>query len=311
MAEKRFIGRRIVESDKIRRLALDDNLLATTLYAFLLPYLDKSGRMNANPLLLGAMFEGYPWSVGQLEQAIHDLADVGLLHLYSNGKYGHIIQYKKFHTKQGGFNTPHDKEPASELPGPEDKGSTPVASRRAPEALETPSSTSSGNDPDTYRTSTGEGPAYIELEIETKYEIEKEHSSTHEIQKTSPRPTLAASPPRESHDPGMFMEIWNSHRGRLPAVQSLNSKRRRSIKGLVNEHGPQVALDLFRDATRAVASDDFWLARQYGFDNLLAGKVLQRAEQWRAGAKQLGEANMRLAANVERWGKALPEEAVN
>ena len=113
------------------------------------------------------------------------------------------------------------------------------------------------------------------------------------------------------------LEAWNANRGRLPAVTALNNRRRGAIRALVKEHGAPGALALFRDATLAVAHDEFWIARQYGFDNLLtAGKALARAEQWRAGAKQLGEGNIRLAANVERWSRALPpdpepETAVN
>src|SRR5690625_2540037 len=84
MAEKRFIARRITESDKIRSLANDGRLLPITLYTFLLPYLDREGRMNANPMVLkGGLFEGYAWTLEELEDALHDLAAVGLIHLYS------------------------------------------------------------------------------------------------------------------------------------------------------------------------------------------------------------------------------------
>lgn len=181
MAEKRFIGRRITESDRIRQLANEGKLLATTLYAFFIPYLDSSGRMNANPLLLkGGMFEGYDWTVEQLEDAVTDLGRVGLVRLYQNGKFGHLIQYEKFLTADGGFNKPHDREPDSDLPGPDDAGSTPVIT---PERPRTPTSTAptpsrepygtrTGNLPEPSHTSTEHVPP--DVEIERDIEIEKE-----------------------------------------------------------------------------------------------------------------------------------------
>lgn len=311
MAEKRFIARRITESDKIRSLANEGKLLATTLYAFLLPYLDKAGRMNANPLLLkGGLFEGYTFTADELEEAIRDLARVGLIRLYSHGRFGHLIQYDKFLTEDGGFNTPHPKEPDSDLPGPNDSGSKPVTlPTTPPKAVVTASITR----PEQGREHSGKEPgivrAEVKREIEVKREVKKEHSSTSE---NEPTRALAAPPPRESHDPGLFKEIWNTNRGRLPAVQALNNKRKGQIRALVKEHGAQPALELFRDATRAVANDEYWINRQYGFDNLLANKVLQKAEQWRAGAIQLGAGNLGIAQNVERWSKALPpDDGVN
>lgn len=299
MAEKRFIARRITESDKIRTLANDGKLLATTLYAFLLPYLDKAGRMNANPLLLkGGLFEGYTFTVDELEGAIQDLARVGLIRLYSNGRFGHLIQYDKFHSEDGGFNTPHPKEPESELPAPDDSGSKPVTLPATTlKAAETPSSTRPEHGPEEAGNLPGIVRADVKREIEIKREVKKEHSSTSETENPPPK-SLAATPPRESHDPGLFKEIWNTNRGRLPAVHALNNKRKGQIRALVKEHGSAAAADLFRDATRAVAADEFWITRQYGFDNLLTGKVLQKAEQWRAGAIQLGTGNAKLATTA-------------
>lgn len=127
MAEKRFIARRITESDKIRSLANEGKLLATSVYMWLLPYTDRAGRINANAYYLkGGIFQGYGFTLEELTAAVDDLARVGLVHLYGNGRHDRIIQYAKFHVDDGGFNKPHDREAASTLPGPDDAGSTSI-----------------------------------------------------------------------------------------------------------------------------------------------------------------------------------------
>lgn len=127
MAEKRFISQRVTESDKIRQLANEGKTLACFLYTALLPRLDSAGRMNANAAGLKAtVFEGYIWTTEEIEGAIRDMARVGLVKLYSNGKFSAVIQYEKFHLDDGGFNKPHHREPPTGLPGPRDKGSTKI-----------------------------------------------------------------------------------------------------------------------------------------------------------------------------------------
>ena len=108
-----------------------------------------------------------------------------------------------------------------------------------------------------------------------------------------------------AHPHTAFLDAWNEHRGNLPSVRTLDAKRKRSIDTLQKEHGTD-ALGLFEDAVACVAHADFWVERQYTIDNLMrAGRVLEKAEKWRAGAVQLGTANLRMATQVERWKRAL------
>jgi hypothetical protein len=282
MAEKRMIHRRIVESDKLRALANAGKYRACFYYAAFLAYYDRAGRMNANPMLLkGSLFEGYDITVADIEESLRDLADVGLVKLYRNGRHDWLIQCEKFLKDDGGFNTPHPKEPPSALPGPEDAGS---ALRTAPAPIPETTGKIPGNVP-------GEIEVYRDRDRDT--EIEVNHSSP------------AAT--RENRYLGL-VAIWNQHRGPLPAVEKLTAKRRALLKTLIADHGDDAETEL-ADATRAVAGSQFWISRQYGFNNLLAGdKVTNYAEQWRAGAVQLGEGNIRMAAQVSRWAAALPDD---
>lgn len=154
-----MIHRRITESDKVRSLANAGKYRACFYYTAFLAYLDKAGRMNANPLLLkGSLFEGYADTVEEITAALHDLARVGLVRLYANGRHEYLMQYEKFLTEDGGFNTPHQREPASQLPGPDDDGST---------VLDDPPDV-----PETYRTRTERVRPDLDLDREFDREVE-------------------------------------------------------------------------------------------------------------------------------------------
>ena len=147
-------------------------------------------------------------------------------------------------------------------------------------------------------------PAATKTERPTKTET---HEEDQDLKPSSTSLTRA-------HPHTAFLDAWNEHRGNLPSVRALDAKRKRSIDALRKEHGNE-ALPLFADAVTCVAHDDFWVERQYTIDNLLRpGRVLEKAEKWRAGAVQLGTANLRMATQVERWARALdaaPERPVN
>lgn len=281
MARGRFISNSISTSKKFARLATNDHRL---MYLMLVPHVDADGRHDADPRILnGQVYTLLGLTTERVEAALYDMRDVGLIHLYEveGDPFLEIVGFLE-------HNTPHHREKKDLLPPPEQ--GTPLRT------------TLSNVGPSTPEASAKQGPSKAEAcqpfpaeEKRREEEVEekgREHSS---IAKREPTKQLAAAPPRESYDPGLFMEIWNTNRGRLPGVTTLNSKRKRAIKALVKEHGTAEAVELFRDATRAVAADEFWLERQYGLDILLAGKVLQKAEQWRAGAVRLGTGNARLA----------------
>lgn len=292
MAEKRFIHRRLLESDKIRQLANEGKHRACFYYTAFLAHFDKAGRMNANPLLLkGSLLEGYEVTPEQIEEDLFDLARVGLVILYRNGRHDWLIQCTKFLVDEGGFNRPHPKEPESTIAGPKDDGSE---VRARPE----PGPKGSGKVPGNVR-----GEVEVYGEGKGKGKGEGEHSSPAPSAKGQPQ-DLAAAPPSET-DPGELAEIWNHYRGPLPEVRKLSAAREKALKRFAKEHGDD-APGMLADAAQAVAANDFWIRKQYGLDELLAGdKVTKYADKWRAGAVQLGDANLRMATQVDRWARAL------
>ena len=78
----------------------------------------------------------------------------------------------------------------------------------------------------------------------------------------------------------MLVEAWNTNRGRLPAAAKLTSGRAARLRTLVRDlGGTDQAYAAITIAAQEVSRDDFWIRKQYGFDNLLAGqKVIQKAE---------------------------------
>lgn len=301
MARGRMLDQAFARSQKLNSVSRDARLA----YATILPFLDREGRAVAEPIVLKAnCFRWSDYTLDEIAHAVQELASAGLIRLYADADNAAILEYADFLK----HNTPNKREAKSTLPGPDDQGTTDVRDRTLRNAV--------GDVAEVVARAlhvqrTGDAST---LQVENVNGTERltingtEHTRPPTALEPSPQP-LAAAPPRESHDPHQFVEAWNANRGRLPAVTALNNRRRGAIRALVKEHGAPGALALFRDATLAVAHDEFWIARQYGFDNLLtAGKALARAEQWRAGAKQLGEGNIRLAANVERWSRALPPD---
>lgn len=127
----------------------------------------------------------------------------------------------------------------------------------------------------------------IEDHLETRSETRSETIDLHTANgETSSEPAIVRGDKRRGarFDPQPFIDAWNEHSGELPKVIKLTGKRLKALERLVAEHEtPQHALELWTDAVRAVARDEFWNERRYGFNNLLAGdKVIQRAEEWRS-----------------------------
>lgn len=198
MAEKRFIARRITESDKIRILANEGKLLATSVYMWLLPYTDRAGRINANAYYLkGGIFQGYGFTLEELTAAIDDLARVGLVHLYSNGRHDRIIQYAKFHVDDGGFNKPHEREAASTFPGPDDAGSVSITTMGTGTHEERGKVPDKVRDevPDPATTPPRRSPEELELELELEVELEN-NPPTPQKPETLPPPDVEAPPRR-------------------------------------------------------------------------------------------------------------------
>jgi hypothetical protein len=270
MARGRMFDRAFMKSRKVQSLIRDHRLV----YASIFPFLDREGRINAEPLVLKAnVFRHSDFTIEELAAAVRAIAEVGLVKLYADEDNEAIIEYTRFHD----FNTPNRKEAKSEFPGPDDSGSVPCRDPLITEARALPvqSTCNASGERNVNETST---------------------STRTGIQPSSAKPT------RENHQP--FLDAWNEHRGYLPACRTLDDKRRASIDALIKEHGTQ-ALELFTLATRQVAGDDYWKEQGYGITNLLVrGRVLEKAEKYVAdGGMDRGD--RKLATTADLISKAI------
>lgn len=279
MARGRMLSATISESKKFGNVQTNTSRLV---YLMLLPWVDREGRYEADATLIShrvLMRCGIPEE--QVEEALTDLERCGLIRLYSaQGK--RVLEFVDFLK----WNKPHWKEPPSALPDPSENGSLTQSDNV---------SLISGEEGAKLEPSLRQSPT-AEVEVEVEEEVEEEEDLV----------LLSAKPTRVNAQ--AFVDTWNEHRGHLPSVQSLNRKRRDGIARLVKEHDGD-ALALFGDATLAVAGDEYWVEHQYGFDNLLRpGRVLEKAEKFRAGGTQLGSARIRMLSRAERWATALPDD---
>jgi hypothetical protein len=104
--------------------------------------------------------------------------------------------------------------------------------------------------------------------------------------------------------PALFLDIWNDNKGNLPGVDRMTRKRDDALRAFIKETGND-AIQLFTDAVRYVANDDFWLQNSYGFDTLIRpGRIVEKADKYRAhGTMTTGD--KRLAARALRIAKAI------
>lgn len=115
MARGRMLDRRFTESKKLQALHRDYRLV----YASILPFLDREGRIIAEPIYLKAIcFRHTDFEPAEIGAAVHALAEAGLVELYADEDNAAIIQYTGFDR----FNSPNAKEAKSDLPGPGGEG---------------------------------------------------------------------------------------------------------------------------------------------------------------------------------------------
>lgn len=324
MAQWRPLHRNITSSEKMLALATAHDYFAMNLYQNLLPYTDRSGRLNGNPLaLLGTIFEGYPYTLEQLEDGLHSLARVGLVTLYRTTRHQLLVEYTNFEE----LNIFDKREAQSQLPGPTDDGSevitpTPAPSQEATEAppehpkevtgepqgipteapgesqplhIQTLTTTTTVNKQPSSKTK-NETPGDELVEAAPRREME---TPTGEIQKSKNRSTPAI---RAIDQP--FVEAWNENRGPLPRVVSTDKKRQRHLDLLRRELGDE-ALEIFTDAVRQVAQEPHYRQGGYGFGNLLAaGNLLSWAEKWRSTGG-MSNADRRLADKAKAVADAI------
>lgn len=324
MAQWRPLHRNITSSEKMLTLSREGNFFAKDLYQNLLPYTDRSGRLNGNPLaLLGTIFEGYPYTLEQLEEGLHALARVGLVTLYRTERHQLLVEYTNFEE----LNIFDKREAQSQLPGPTDEGSevltpnpapshgTPNAPQEHPKELtgepqgtpteapgdsqplhiQTLTTTSTVNKPLSSKTK-NETPAGEQVEAQPRREMECPNT---EIQKGKTRSTPAI---RAIDQP--YVDAWNENRGPLPRVVSTDKKRQRHLDLLRRELGDE-ALEIFTDAVRQVAQEPHYRQGGYGFGNLLAaGNLLSWAEKWRSTGGMSNQ-DRRLAAKAQAVADAI------
>lgn len=256
MASRRMISTSLGDSEKFARLKNDTHRLA---YVLLVTWADAEGRYLADSVSLrGKLYTRLPWSADQVEAALLDMHEVGLIRLYTSGKhrYGVIVGFHVFNTIRRDTDGKPKEEAPSRLPEPPEEVTKDTGTGAAPE--QHPSST---------------GPTWAEVEVEVEVEPQKEQ----DLKPSSTSLTRATDYPS-------FLHAWNYHRAALPAARSLDAKRRRLIDALRKEHGDN-ALPLFTAATQCVAADDYWIQQGYGLDNLLrTGRVLEKAEKFHANA---------------------------
>jgi len=116
------------------------------------------------------------------------------------------------------------------------------------------------------RENAGSTPQQVEVEVQVQVQ-----------DKVQVQETTTSS---NNDDLETLVEAWNTNRGRLPAAAKLTSGRAARLRTLVRDlGGTDQAYAAITIAAQEVSRDDFWIKKQYGFDNLLANqKVIQKAE---------------------------------
>ena len=122
---------------------------------------------------------------------------------------------------------------------------------------------------------------------QAELEANARHSSATALEDVPP----AAARARPT-DFARIVAAWNDHRGALPEVRDVTEGRKKAVRRLLADCGGEVdrAVQVLTEATREAAQDGFWQERRYGFDNLVPGKVTQKAEAWRTRQGQVSTA---------------------
>jgi hypothetical protein len=121
----------------------------------------------------------------------------------------------------------------------------------------------------------------LELPIEPTTKVkDKEQNLVENAKTVTTAIVLSATPTRVSNK--QLLDIWNQHCGVLPRVTRLNDKRNDAFDHIRREFGDDTE-ECFTNAVKQVASDDHWIAKPYGLDNLLVrGRVLEKHEKYLA-----------------------------
>lgn len=103
-----MIARNITKSKKIQQLSDSERVM----YAFILPFLDREGRINAHETYLkGHVFLNLEYTEAQIHKAVQRFHDVGLATVYPT-EDAVVMEYTAFTD----FNRPNHRETESEYP---------------------------------------------------------------------------------------------------------------------------------------------------------------------------------------------------
>lgn len=168
MARGRMFDRSFLKSQKLNAIPRDHRLV----YASILPFLDREGRIVAEPIYLKAIvFRWSDFEIDEIAEAVASLATIGLIHLYADEDNKAILEYVRFLD----FNSPNKNEAKSELPGPDDDGAAEVRDE---------SITTRMGDAHAMHVQSTEAADALPVENETKRNVEREDRT--EAQADSP-----------------------------------------------------------------------------------------------------------------------------
>lgn len=258
----------ISESVQVASLPDDTTRL---IFTWLLAHADAAGRYSAHPqIVAGKVLTLLSHTAETIAKALAALHVAGLIRLYEAEGQSYLVflgweRHQKIR---------HDREHAK-CPEP-----TEVVPKAFLEYLPAEWQESGGSPPGTLPASAGVSLSTSSSQEEVQDQVQNQ---TEEQTKGSAAASVGSRRPASEY--GDFLEIFNTHRGKLPEARELNHKRRDGLRRLVAEHGADAARVLLADAAKYAAADPFWLQRGYGLDNLLGeeGRVLEKAEKWRSG----------------------------
>jgi hypothetical protein len=196
-----MIARNITKSKKIQQLSDRERVI----YAFMLPFLDREGRINAHPKYLkGVVFLQLEYSEAEIEAAISRLHDVGLGTVYPT-EDAVVFQFVSFHE----YNKPNRNEVGSEFPPPSDE----LLSRpelRPPSTRQTPPPCIAHA---MHMQCTGNAPPEVEVEVEVEVEAEAEvkaHKKNNVSSLMTPPPPAGKAAASEEETSKLFQPLVRS-----------------------------------------------------------------------------------------------------
>ena len=255
MARGRFISSTLGRSKKYNQLP---DHFTKLVYVHTLTAADEQGRIEADVIAIyGDHFVVDPEaSLERIEAALIAMHRVGLIQLYeSDGKrYAQFEDFHKHNTIRRDKDGLPTREGRSRVPPPPEHR-TETAQELRDDRVETAP----------------------QVEVEVKDQVEVQEQGTTTSPNGDDRDQLSRA---ENENLQTLVDAWNEHRGPLPAAQKLTSTRKQKLKTLMRDlGGTEPTRAAIAIATKEVSTDDFWIKRGYGLDNLLAGqKVIQKAE---------------------------------